>query len=132
MAAPAKKLKGDLSAENCPSREVLDHVTSRWGTLVLVRLFEQGTLRFGEVRRAVGGVSEKMLAQTLQVLESDGFVDRKAWPEIPPRVEYSLTPMGAELAKHLQTLGGWIESNLGRVMAARANRKSPSPRPSPR
>jgi len=131
MGAPAKKVMGDLSAENCPSREVLDHVTSRWGTLVMVRLFEQGTLRFGEVRRAVGGVSEKMLAQTLQVPERNGFVDRRGVPGIPRRVEYSLTPMGTELAKHLQTLGGWIESNLGRVMAARAKRKSPS-QPSPR
>jgi len=94
----------------------------------MVRLFEQGTLRFGEVRRAVGGVSEKMLAQTLQVLESDGFVDRKAWPEIPPRVEYSLMPMGAELAKHLQTLGGWIESNLGRERGSSSSPEPPSPR----
>src|SRR4030095_1339238 len=79
----------------CPSRGVLEHVTSRWGILVLAVLLD-GTRRFSELRRTIGGVSEKMLAQTLQTLERDGFVHREAHPVIPPRVDYSLTDLGAE------------------------------------
>lgn len=75
----------------CPSRLVLEHVTSRWGVLVLAALLER-SYRFSELRREIGGVSEKMLAQTLQTLERDGFVHRDAKPVIPPRVDYSLTP----------------------------------------
>ena len=121
MATRPKPLRGDLNAARCPSRSVLDHVTSRWGTLVLVEL-QEGTLRFSELRRRVGGVSEKMLAQTLRVLEEDGFVDRRAYAEVPPRVEYALTPLGGEIASHLDVLGRWIEDNLGRVLQARARR----------
>ena len=91
----AEARRGELFVQECPSREVFKHVTSLWGVLALVSL-QQGTLRFSELRRLVGGVSEKMLAQTLQVLEADGFVERKAYPVVPPRVEYSLTPLGME------------------------------------
>jgi DNA-binding HxlR family transcriptional regulator len=84
--------RGQLFAADCPSRGVLDHVTSRWGVLALVAL-RDGTLRFSELRRRIGGVSEKMLAQTLQALEEDGFVLRTAHPEVPPRVDYRLTPL---------------------------------------
>lgn len=116
---PFPLIKGDLSAALCPSRIVLDHVTSRWGTLILITL-QHGTLRFSELRRRIGGVSEKMLAQTLQVLEQDGFLERRVYAEVPPRVEYSLTPMGFEIAVHLDTLGKWIEENLTHVMESRA------------
>jgi DNA-binding HxlR family transcriptional regulator len=116
------KLQGDLNAANCPSRTVLDHVTSRWGMLLLIVL-QDGTRRFGELRKLIGGVSEKMLAQSLGTLEADGFVDRRAYAEVPPRVEYTLTPMGHELAAHLETLGRWVEDNVGRVVAARAKRE---------
>jgi DNA-binding HxlR family transcriptional regulator len=91
----------------CPSRTVLNHVTSTWGVLILVALTD-GSLRWRELRRAVQGVSEKMLAQTLRTLEQDGFVHRQAQPVIPPRVDYSLTPLGHELAAHLLPLLGWI------------------------
>lgn len=111
-------LQGDLSAAACPSRTVLDHVTSRWGTLILIAL-RDGTHRFSELRRAIGGVSEKMLAQSLGLLEEDGFVERRAFAEVPPRVEYELTPMGREVAGHLATLGNWIEDNTARIVAAR-------------
>ncbi|WP_139826312.1 winged helix-turn-helix transcriptional regulator [Derxia lacustris] len=111
--------RGELMAAACPSRAVLQHVTSRWGVLVLVAL-AQGVHRFSELRRKVGGVSEKMLAQTLQGLEGDGFVERTAYPEVPPRVEYRLTPLGEEVAARVGALADWIELNLGRVMAARA------------
>lgn len=115
----AARARGDLYAPACPSRGVLDHVTSRWGVLVLVALRER-THRFSELRRRVGGVSEKMLSQTLQALEADGFVRREVFPEIPPRVEYSLTELGAEVAGRVAELTAWIERNLGRILAARA------------
>ncbi|NBD09798.1 winged helix-turn-helix transcriptional regulator [Corallococcus silvisoli] len=114
------KKRGDLYAAACPSRGVLEHVTSQWGVLVLVALHEEGTHRFSELRRKVGGVSEKMLAQTLQALEQDGFVLREAHPVIPPHVDYSLTPLGQEVAVHVESLTTWIEDNLPRVLGARA------------
>src|SRR5882724_11696222 len=90
--------QADVFDQNCPSRSVLDHVTSRWGVLILDALRER-PYRFNELRRRIGGVSEKMLAQTLQTLERDGFVLRRAFPVIPPHVEYSLTGLGAEAAE---------------------------------
>jgi DNA-binding HxlR family transcriptional regulator len=113
--------RGDLRVADCPSREVLSHVTSRWGALVLVLLLE-GTHRFSELRRAVAGVSEKMLAQTLRELEFDGFVRREVFPVVPPRVEYTLTPAGREVAKHVEALADWIEVHLPAVMKARTTK----------
>ena len=103
--------RGDLMAEACPSREVLKHVTSRWGVLVLLAL-QGGTHRFSELRRAIGGVSERMLAQTLQWLEGDGLVDRVAYEVVPPHVEYSLTLLGREAAERVRALADWIEVSL--------------------
>jgi len=111
--------KGDLYSADCPSRGVLDHVTSRWGSLVLIVLLEK-TYRFSELRRKIGGVSEKMLAQTLQALEADGFLLRTVYPTIPPKVEYNLTPLGYGIAPHMKALTEWVESNLPKVMQARA------------
>lgn len=115
--ATAEPGRGNLFAELCPSRNVLKHVTSRWGVLVLVALLG-GTHRFSDLRRRIGGVSEKMLAQTLQWLEADGFVLRVAYPVVPPHVEYSLTPMGQEVARHVRTLAEWIEHNLPTIVQA--------------
>ena len=112
--------RGDLYAPLCPSRGVLEHVTSRWGVLVLVCLLAEGTHRFSELRRKVAGVSEKMLAQTLHALEEDGFVLREVYPVIPPRVDYSLTPLGREVAQHVEALTDWIEENMSRVALARS------------
>ncbi|MFD9123675.1 winged helix-turn-helix transcriptional regulator [Kitasatospora sp. NPDC059571] len=109
----------DVTDRNCPSRLVLEHVTSRWGVLVLIALRERG-YRFSELRRRVAGVSEKMLAQTLQTLERDGFVHREAHPVIPPRVDYSLTPLGARAAELVGGLAHWVEQSLPDVVAARA------------
>ena len=103
----------------CPSRLVLDHVTSKWGVLILVALSEQ-SLRWGELRRVVQGVSEKMLAQTLRVLEQDGFVLRVALPSIPPRVDYSLTDRGHELTERLLPLMEWITANAEDILATPA------------
>ncbi|MEU1230041.1 helix-turn-helix domain-containing protein [Streptomyces sp. NPDC005828] len=102
----------------CPERRVLEHVTSRWGVLILIALRER-SYRFSELRRAIGGVSEKMLTQTLQTLERDGFVHRDAKPVIPPRVDYSLTDLGAEAAGRVWELARWTASSLDAVEEAR-------------
>jgi DNA-binding HxlR family transcriptional regulator len=91
---------------NCPGRALLEHVTSRWGVLVIVALSE-GTMRWGEIRRLLTGVTEKMLSQTLRTLEADGIVAREAHPVVPPRVDYSLTDLGRELAALLRPLADW-------------------------
>lgn len=114
---------GNLFAEQCPSRDVLKHVTSRWGVLILVAL-QDGTHRFSDLRRKIGGVSEKMLAQTLQWLEADGFVNRKSYPVVPPHVEYSLTPLGRDVSEKIAALADWIEENLPQVMASRNERNA--------
>jgi DNA-binding HxlR family transcriptional regulator len=97
---------GGVALAGCPSRTVLEHVTSKWGVLLLVALVD-GPMRWSELRRRVEGVSEKMLAQTLQTLEADGLVHREARPVIPPHVDYSLTPLGYDLVKRLLPLLEW-------------------------
>ncbi|MGW7076882.1 winged helix-turn-helix transcriptional regulator [Streptomyces sp. NPDC054871] len=102
----------------CPQRLVLEHVTSRWGVLVLIALDER-SYRFSELRRALGRVSEKMLTQTLQTLERDGLVHRDAKPVIPPRVDYSLTDLGREVGTQVRALAEWTEQRLADVQEAR-------------
>ncbi|WP_295074649.1 helix-turn-helix domain-containing protein [Tabrizicola sp.] len=111
------KLANVLAAE-CPSRTILNHLTNRWGTLVMVAL-ATGSHRFAELRRKVGGVSERMLSQTLKDLEADGFVLRTAHQVVPPHVDYELTPLGREAAAHVVALVGWIEGALPRVIAGK-------------
>ncbi|MCT7355765.1 helix-turn-helix transcriptional regulator [Streptomyces sp. 15-116A] len=115
------RLSGDGEAM-CPYRLVLEHVTSRWGVLVLIALLER-PYRFSELRREIGrigrSVSEKMLTQTLQTLERDGFVHRDAHPVIPPRVDYSLTELGREAAEQVRTLAEWTERRMADVERAR-------------
>ena len=126
MAEPtlSEKLRtGNLFAEQCPSRDVLKHVTSRWGVLILVALRE-GTHRFSDLRRKMGGVSEKMLAQSLQALEQDGFIDRVSYPVVPPHVEYSLTPLGLQVSEKVAALADWIEVNLPSVLANHGYRRA--------
>jgi DNA-binding HxlR family transcriptional regulator len=97
--------------QNCPSRTLLEHVTSKWGVLVLLALAEGPALRWSELRRRAQGVSEKMLAQTLKTLEADGLVVRTAMPVVPPHVEYALTSRGGELASVLVPLMRWVGDN---------------------
>lgn len=116
MTLSDKVRRGDLMSPACPSREVLKHMTSRWGVLVLIAL-EGKTCRFSELKRAIGGVSERMLAQTLQWLEADGLVLRTPYDVVPPHVEYSLTPLGVEAAERVRLLADWIETNLPKISA---------------
>ena len=109
---------GEVFAAGCPSRVVLDHVTSKWGVLVLVALAD-GPQRWSELRRRAEGISEKMLAQTLRTLEADGIVHRDAQPVIPPRVDYSLTERGTELVAVLLPLFGWVLANADDIVGDR-------------
>ncbi|MEU7717445.1 winged helix-turn-helix transcriptional regulator [Streptomyces tibetensis] len=107
----------------CPYRLVLEHVTSRWGVLVLIELLDR-PYRFSELRRTISGyggrgVSEKMLTQTLQTLERDGLVHRDAKPVIPPRVDYSLTALGREAAEQVRALSQWTRDRMDDVVKAR-------------
>ncbi|MHA5052789.1 winged helix-turn-helix transcriptional regulator [Streptomyces sp. SD15] len=109
----------DVFARGCPSRGTLEHVTGRWGSLTLGALHD-GSFRFNELRRRVDGVSEKMLSQTLHALERDGLVHREAQPTNPPRVDYTLTPLGHEVAERLLSLIRFVEGRMDDVLEARA------------
>lgn len=101
----------------CPSRTLLDHVTSKWGVLVLLALGID-TMRWSELRRCIEGISEKMLAQTLKTLEADGLVRRVAQPVVPPHVEYNLTAEGREVHDRLVPLMEWVGSNADRIIGS--------------
>jgi DNA-binding HxlR family transcriptional regulator len=115
---PDATLIADVFARGCTSRDVLAHVAGKWAVLALLAL-DEGGYRFNALRRRVQGVSEKMLAQTLQTLERDGLVAREVVTAIPPRVEYALTPLGATLAGPLRALGAWSVAHGKHVEEAR-------------
>ena len=112
---------GNLFAAQCPSREILKHVTSRWGILILISL-RDGTHRFSDLRRKIGGISEKMLAQSLQALEQDGFINRVSYPVFPPHVEYTLTDSGEQISEKVAILADWIEINLPDILAQKESK----------
>ena len=101
----------DVLDKMCPSRILLNHVTSRWGVLILIALQDK-TLRFSELRRIIGDVSERMLSQTLKTLAQDGFIQRTSFDVVPPHVEYSLTPHGQGVTVHVKALATWVEENI--------------------
>ena len=108
-------LLGQVLSNECPSREILEHLTTKWSVLVL-RCLSDGVHRFSELKQRIEGVSEKMLAQTLKVLEKDGFLIRTVYPVVPPKVEYQLTILGAQAAEKMTMLIGWIERNLPEIL----------------
>jgi DNA-binding HxlR family transcriptional regulator len=110
----------DVYAENCPARQLLDRIADKWTTLVIGTLSSRGTCRFSELRQAIGGISQKMLTQTLRDMERDGLVRRIPYPVIPPRVDYSLTALGDTLGEPLQALTAWSEAHMAEVHAAQA------------
>lgn len=107
-----KMRRGELLVEACPSRKILKHMMSQWGVLILIVLKDKKVLRFSELRRMIDGVSERMLAQTLQLLERDGLINRNVFDVVPPHVEYQLTSLGLEAAEKVGDLANWIEDNL--------------------
>lgn len=116
MPAP---MKPDVFRTKCASREVIDLIADKWAAFVIY-LLSQGTKRHSELRRHIDGVSQKMLTQTVRRLERNGLVARTVYPVVPPRVEYSLTPLGATLVEPLAALCKWAESHLHDVETARA------------
>jgi DNA-binding HxlR family transcriptional regulator len=115
---PADELVASVFTRNCLSRSAMADVVGKWAVLTLVALRE-GDYRFNALRRRVDGVSEKMLSQTLQTLERDGMVTRAVLSTIPPRVEYSITPLGAEVADRLGQLIDLLEGTVDQVADAR-------------
>lgn len=103
---------------NCPSRQVLDLIGDKWTVLIVGSLYA-GSLRFSEIQKRVGGISQKMLTQTLRALEADGLVVRKVFAEVPPRVEYTLTETGMSLREPLGAITEWARKNLSSVLQAR-------------
>ncbi|MEY2483754.1 MAG: hypothetical protein QOK24_2282 [Verrucomicrobiota bacterium] len=102
----------------CPSRVVLDRIADKW-TALIIQVLANGTQRYAELRRTIGGISQKMLTQTLRSLERDGLVLRKVHPVVPPKVEYSLTRLGRTLIDPLQGLCRWSEQHLAELQANR-------------
>ena len=105
-----------LFEQGCGTRVILDHIMSKWGVLVLSSLSE-GTRRWGELRREVDGISEKMLASTLRTLTDDGLVHRESFPTVPPHVEYSLTPLGRDLMERMLPLVQWVADHSNGMLA---------------
>jgi DNA-binding HxlR family transcriptional regulator len=115
QAAPV--LRGSPYNANCPTRRILDRIGDRW-TVLIVGALGDGSLRFSELRRRIEGVSHKMLTQTLRGLERDGLVHRTVYPEVPVRVEYTLTEAGLTLREPLHALEEWSITHLGDVSAS--------------
>ncbi|MEV2278693.1 helix-turn-helix domain-containing protein [Nocardiopsis sp. NPDC049922] len=113
--SPDARPRGRALSADCPSRRLLGDITSKWGVLVLVSL-HGGPRRWSELLRGIGGISEKMLAQTLRTLEGDGIVLREARPVVPPHVEYRLTDAGREVTDLLLPLLNWAETHVPLVV----------------
>lgn len=104
----------------CAIRNVLDRIGDRWSFLILSVLTQDGTVRFSQLKRRVGDISQRMLAQTLRRLEQDGFVQRTVHPTVPPRVDYALTSMGRSFSEPLSALVRWADEHQDQVTASRA------------
>lgn len=104
----------------CPVREVLDRVGDKWSILVITILGECGTLRFNELNTVIGTISQKMLTVTLKTLEADGLISRKVYPQVPPRVDYTLTERGSSLLPAMTQLIDWALLNMPGIKASRA------------
>lgn len=118
---PAKQaLAWNVYDANCPTRLVLNRIADKW-TVLVVSSLEQGTKRFSTLQREIGGVSQKMLTQTLRGLERDGLVHRTIYPTVPPKVEYTLTPLGRTLVGLVDAIRVWSEQHIEAVMQAQTH-----------
>ncbi len=111
-------MKPNVYDPNCPTRTVLDRIGDKWTTLVVLVLLD-GPRRFSQLRDGIGGVAPKVLTETLRRLERDGILTRTAYPEIPPRVEYQLTPLGRSLEEPIRAIATWAEHNVPQITRAR-------------
>lgn len=112
-------MKTFLHIETCPIRDILSRLGDKWSLLVLTTLSVNGIMRFSDIHKSIGDISQRMLTVTLRSLEADGLVDRKIYPEVPPRVEYCLTESGGELMPHLNDLVGWALKNMTDIVGKR-------------
>ena len=110
--------RGNAFDPDCPTRVVLDRIGDKWTVLVIGAL-DGGSLRFSELRTRIGGVAPKVLTQTLRAMERDGLLTRTVHAQVPPRVDYELTPLGASLTAPIATLTDWAETHLSRILASR-------------
>lgn len=110
----------DVYTALCPSRFVLDHIAGKWSVLIIDALAQQGTMRYSGLHKRIQGVSQKMLTQTLRMLEADGLVKRTLHPSVPPRVDYELTELGQSLRGPLAAIRDWTEEHVNDVERARA------------
>jgi DNA-binding HxlR family transcriptional regulator len=130
MAKPIKRpAEVEYTPANCHAREILARVGDKWSVYVIHVLGDAGTLRFNELRSAVDGISQRMLTVTLRGMERDGLVVRTVYPEVPPRVEYALTPLGKTLRQLVRGLVAWSGAHLTEVDAARAAYDARNARP---
>ena len=114
------KLGKIFDSKNCPVREVLDRIGHKWATLVILQLGENEVMRFNELSHAIGDISQKMLTTTVRNLEADGLISRKMYAEIPPKVEYRLTALGASLLPLIRDMVSWADNNLRTIQRNRA------------
>jgi DNA-binding HxlR family transcriptional regulator len=112
-------LFSNVYAADCPTRRVLDLIGDKWSVLI-IGMLEEGPKRFSQLQRSIGGISQKMLTQTLRGLERDGIIYRTLYPEVPPRVEYTLTPLGETLCAPINAIRDWAEAHIDEVSAAQA------------
>lgn len=111
-------MRGDAFDPDCPTRLVLDRIGDKWSALVLLGL-QDGPRRFTQLRDRIGGITPKVLTQTLRAMERDGLLTRTIYAEVPPRVEYALTPLGQSLRTPIEAVARWAEENVEAVVAAR-------------
>lgn len=115
-----ENLKDIYSLANCPVRNVLNRIGDKWSILIIDLLGNYGTLRFNELNHHIGSISQKMLTVTLKTLEADGLVARKIYPQIPPKVEYTLTEMGKSILPSVVMLKDWASENMPAILKSRA------------
>ncbi|MDR0508102.1 MAG: helix-turn-helix transcriptional regulator [Dysgonamonadaceae bacterium] len=112
-------MKNFLHEGICPIRDVISRFGDKWSLLVFVSLKNNGTMRFNEIQKSIGDISQRMLTVTLRSLEADGYVNRTIYPEVPPRVEYCLSDLGRDLMPHLDSLIAWTLENKQKIMDSR-------------
>ena len=118
-----KEIKKDFDMADCGIRNLLDRVGDKW-SLMIIDMLGEGTLRYSELDHKIGSISQKMLTVTLKSLETDGLVDRKVYPQIPPRVEYSLTELGGTLLPSITMLKKWAADSQPAILEARSRMES--------
>lgn len=110
-------------ADICPIRDIISRLSSKWGMSILVTLNANGTLRFNDIQKSIGDISQRMLTVTLRTLEADGLVERKVYAEVPPRVEYRLTQRGISLLPYVEGLVDWAIANMAQIMEERKEKE---------